>query len=76
MFPQSAVKPPTGDTPPRLVPMAEACVLLRCGRATLKTAANSGHLRVIRRGRQLFIPDSDLSNWINSGMPVKEAEAL
>jgi len=56
--------------------MAEACVLLRCGRATLKTAANSGHLRVIRRGRQLFIPDSDLSNWINSGMPVREADAL
>ena len=55
--------------------MAEACVLLRCGRATLKTAANSGHLRVIRRGRNLFIPDSDLARWIDSGMPVKEVVA-
>ena len=55
--------------------MAEACVLLRCGRATLKTAATAGHLRVIRRGRHLFIPDQDLARWIDSGMPVKEVVA-
>ena len=73
---QSAVhSPAAGDATPRLVPIAEACVLLRCGRATLKTAANSGHLRVIRRGRTLFIPDSDLARWIDSGMPVKEVGA-
>lgn len=55
--------------------MAEACVLLRCGRTTLKTAAHSGHLRLIRRGRHLFIPNDDLARWIDCGMPVKEVAA-
>ena len=76
MFPQSAVNLPTGDTPPRLIPIAEVCVMVRCGRDTLLTASSAGHLRVIRRGRRSFIPDSDLSQWINSGMPVREADAL
>ena len=69
---QTAVhSPAAGEATPRLVLMAEACVLLRCGRATLKAAATAGHLRVIRRGRHLFIPDQDLARWIDSGMPVK-----
>jgi hypothetical protein len=61
---------PLNEEPLRLVPMVDACSLLKCGRNTLKTAANKGHLNLIKRGRCLFFKAADLRAWVDEGMPA------
>lgn len=57
------------DTP-LVYTVPEAAQMVRGNRTTIKRAVDSGHVRLLSRGRGRFVEARSLHDWVDKGMPL------
>ncbi|MCC8999072.1 MAG: helix-turn-helix domain-containing protein [Candidatus Contendobacter sp.] len=66
----TAVSPDNPGKIPLVYTIPEAADLVRGNRTTIKRAADSGHVRLLSRGRGRFVLAQSLHDWVENGMPL------